>query len=347
VLTIQNLSERSRRVLYAVVRDYINYLTLLVPESLQKGILLDFPCNNKKYYGNLEEMGFLAQPHTSAGRVPTDLGYRFYVDSLITEGDLYSNIEIEILQGLYRRLEILKNDIDLLLSETTKSLSILSHYLGVAMSPTPDMTTLRKINLLKYQADKVAVVLFTDEGPIKNKVVSVDTDVSQKDLQRITSYLNSEFSGYTFDEIRLKLLKEMSKEKIKCDNLITRAMRICRRRSVSFERTLRIRFSEVLELPDFADLKKIRELSKAIEDKHTIIRLLDKLSEAEGVQVLIGSESDQDEMKRLSLVVSPCREGGRSIGVVGIIGPTRMNYAKAIYIVENTAKFITKMLAGK
>jgi heat-inducible transcriptional repressor len=108
---------------------------------------------------DLEEMGFLAQPHTSAGRVPTDLGYRFYVDSLITEGDFYSNIEIEILQGLYRRLEILKNDIDLLLSETTKSLSILSHYLGVAMSPTPDMTTLRKINLLKYQADKVAVVL--------------------------------------------------------------------------------------------------------------------------------------------------------------------------------------------
>ncbi len=103
----------------------------------------------------------------------------------------------------------------------------------------------------------------------------------------------------------------------------------------------------MLELPDFADLKKIRELSKAIEDKHRIIKLLDTISEGEGVQVIIGSEHVEDEMKKLSVVVSPCKEGDRPIGVVGIIGPTRMNYAKAIYIVENTAKFITRMLAGR
>jgi heat-inducible transcriptional repressor len=140
----------------------------------------------------------------------------------------------------------------------------------------------------------------------------------------------------------------MSKEKIKCDSLISKAMRMCREALCFPLNELFVSgLSEVLELPDFADLKKIRELSKAIEDKHTIIRLLDKLSEAEGVQVIIGSENDQDEMKKLSLVVSPCKEGDRSIGVVGIIGPTRMNYAKAIYIVENTAKFITKMLAGR
>ncbi|MEW6216053.1 MAG: HrcA family transcriptional regulator, partial [Nitrospirota bacterium] len=105
--------------------------------------------------------------------------------------------------------------------------------------------------------------------------------------------------------------------------------------------------SEVLELPDFADLKKIRDLSRAIEDKHIIIKLLDKLSEFDGVQILIGSENSMDEMKKLSVVASTCKEGDRSIGVVGIIGPTRMNYAKAIYIVDNTAKFIIKMLAEK
>jgi len=106
-------------------------------------------------------------------------------------------------------------------------------------------------------------------------------------------------------------------------------------------------FSEVLELPDFADLKKIRELSRAIEDKHTIIKLLDKLSESAGVQVIIGSENTLEEMKKLSVIVSPCKKGERSIGVVGIIGPTRMNYAKAIYIVDNTSKLITKMLAER
>ena len=104
---------------------------------------------------------------------------------------------------------------------------------------------------------------------------------------------------------------------------------------------------KVLELPDFADLKTIRELSKAVEDKHNIIKLLDKMSELEGVQIIIGSENEQDEMKRLSLVASPCRENDRPVGVVGIIGPTRMNYSKAIYIVENTAKFISRMITRR
>jgi len=346
---MQILSERSKKILYAVVQSYINYPDPVGSRIVTKRYSLGLsPATIRNIMADLEEMGYLIQPHTSAGRVPTDLGYRFYVDSLVNEGDLNSNIEIEILQGLYRRLEILKNNIELLLSETTKSLSLLSHYLGVAMSPTPDMTTLRKINLLKYNADKVAVVLFTDEGNIKNKIIAVDSEISQKDLNRIATYLNSEFSGYTFDEIRIKLVKEMAKEKTRCDYLISKAMRICREALCFPLNELFVSgLSEVLDLPDFSDLKTIRELSKAVEDKHNIIKLLDKMSETEGVQILIGSENEQDQMRRLSLVASPCREGGRPVGVVGIIGPTRMNYSKAIYIVENTAKFISRMITGR
>ncbi|KPK46111.1 MAG: hypothetical protein AMK74_01200 [Nitrospira bacterium SM23_35] len=346
---MQILSERSSKILYAVVQSYINYLDPVGSRVVTKRYSFGLsPATIRNIMADLEEMGFLKQPHTSAGRVPTDLGYRFYVDSLVKESDLNSNIEIEILQGLYRRLEILKNNIELLLSETTKSLSMLSHYLGIAMSPTPDMTTLRKINLLKYNTDKVAVVLFTDEGLIKNKVIPIDPEISQKDLNRIATYLNSEFSGYTFDEIRIKILKEMSREKIRCDHLISKAMRICREALCFPLNELFISgFSEVLALPDFTDLKVIRELSKAVEDKHNIIKILDKLSETEGVQVVIGSENEPFEMKKLSLVASPCMEGDRPVGVVGIIGPTRMNYAKAIYIVENTAKFISTMITRR
>ena len=346
---MQDLSERSRKVLYAVVQSYINYPDPVGSRIVTKRFSFGLsPATIRNIMSDLEDMGFLAQPHTSAGRVPTDLGYRFYVNSLISEGDAYSNIEIEILQGLYRRLEVLKNNIDLLLSETTKSLSLLSHYLGVAMSPTPDMTTLSKINLLKYQADKVAIVLFTDEGMIKNKVISVEPEISQKDLNRIAHYLNSELCGYTFDEIRIKILRDMSREKVKCDSLIAKAMRICKEALYFPLNELFVSgLSEVLELPDFADLEKIRELSKAIEDKHTIIKLLDRLAEFDGVNVVIGSENAMHELQKLSLIVSPCKEGDRQVGVVGIIGPTRMNYAKAMYIVENTAKFITRMLTGK
>ena len=341
---MQMLSERSKKVLCAVVQSYINSPDPVGSRVVTKTYSFGLSSATiRNIMADLEEMGFLTQPHTSAGRVPTDMGYRFYVDSLAAERD-YSS-DMEALQGLYRKLETLRNDIDMLLNETTRSLSILSHYLGVAISPLPDMTTFKRINLLKYKADAVAAVLFTDEGQIKNKVISVDPDISQKDLNRIAAYLNSEFSGYTFDEVRIKVLREMSKEKTSCDRLISKAMTICKEALYfPFGELFVAGLSEVLDLPDFADLKKIKELSKAIEDKHTIIKLFDRLSEADGVQILIGSENSTDEMKKLSVVVSPCREGSWQIGVVGIIGPTRMNYADAIYIVENTAKFITRML---
>lgn len=348
---MQVLSERNKKILYAVVQSYINYPDPVGSRAVTKRYSLGLsPATIRNIMADLEEMGFLKQPHTSAGRIPTDLGYRFYVDALVSEGRCYSEMysNVEILHSLYKKLESMKNDIDNLLSEATKSMSMLSHYLGVAMSPLPDTSLLRKINILKFRADQAAVVLFTDEGIVKNKVVAVEPELSQKNLNRISSYLNSEFAGLTIEEIRLKILKEMSREKIRCDRLISRAMKICQEALYFTGGALFVSgLSEVLELPDFADLRKIRELSRAIEDKHRIIKLLDKLSETDGIQVIIGSENIPEEMKELSLVVSPCKEGSRSIGVVGIIGPTRMNYVRAIYIVENTAKFITKMVSER
>ncbi|MFZ5906015.1 MAG: heat-inducible transcriptional repressor HrcA [Nitrospirota bacterium] len=344
---MHNLSDRNKKILTAIVQSYINTPDPVGSRVVTKRYALGLsPATIRNIMADLEEMGFLIQPHTSAGRVPTDLGYRFYVDSLVAEDSDQSNKDV--LHDLYRQLETLRHNIDMLLGEATKNISILSHYLGVAMSPSSDLTTLKRIDLLKYAAGRIAVVLFTDEGVIKNRVLSTDQELSQRDLARIAGYLNSEFAGYSLDEIRMKVLKEMSREKVKCDRLLARAMQICRDvLSFPYGDLFISGLSGVLDLPDFNDLKKIRELSRAIEDKHMIIRLLDELSATEGVQVIIGSENTLDEMKRFSVVASACRQGDRPVGIVGIIGPTRMNYARAIYIVENTAKFITKMLEGR
>jgi heat-inducible transcriptional repressor len=344
---MQNLSERTKKVLYAVVQSYINHPDPVGSRYVTKRYEFGLsPATIRNIMADLEEMGYLTQPHVSAGRVPTDLGYRFYVDSLVAEKSYYTNLEA--LNKLYSKLKSLKDDIEKLLNETTKSLSSLSHYLGLAMSPIPDTTTLKRINIYKYRDNQLAVILFTDEGLIKNKIINIDIDISQKDLNRIANYINSEFSGYTLDEIRVKILKEMSSDKLKCEGLIAKAMKICQDALYFPECNLFVSgLSEVLELPDFADLEKIKELSKAIEDKHTIIKLLNEITDAEGVKVIIGSENTLDELKKLSLVVSPCKEGNKSIGVVGIIGPTRMNYAKAILIVESTARFISRMLSEK
>jgi len=341
------LDERSRKVLYAVVQSYISIPEPVGSRAVSKRYSFGIsPATIRNIMADLVDMGFLMQPHTSAGRVPTDRGYRFYVDSLVAEYD--SRFNADILQEVYRKLEALRDNIGGLLSESTKALSHLSHYLGIAMSPRLDMTTLQKLELIKFKSDKIAVIIFTDQGLIKNNVISLNTDISQRDLNRITSYLNAEFAGLTLDEIRVKVFKEMIRDKSKCEKLIMRAMTICRKAlSVSFSDFFVSGLSEVLDLPDFADLEKIRELSRAIEEKHTIIQLLNKVIESEGVQILIGSENSADDMKKLSIVVSACRDEDRPIGVVGIIGPTRMDYEKTIYIVDSTAKYITKILAKR
>jgi heat-inducible transcriptional repressor len=216
------------------------------------------------------------------------------------------------------------------------------------MSSRIDITTLKRIELIKFKADKIAAVIFTDEGLIRNNVLSLDSDVTQKDLNRITNYLNSEYSGLTLNEIRVNVVREMAREKSKCDRLILKAMKICREAlSLPYSDFFFSGLPEVFNLPDFADLNKIRELSRAIEDKHTIIKLLEQVLESDGVKILIGSENYMNDMKKLSVVVAACRDDNRPVGVVGIIGPTRMDYEKAIYIVDSTAKYITKILAER
>lgn len=340
------LDERNKRVLCAVVQSYINNPDPVGSRSVTKRYSFALsPATIRNIMADLEDMGFLHQPHTSAGRVPTDRGYRFYVDCLRHEEDQPNE---ELVHDLTRKLEAIRHDINTLIGEATKTLSVLSHYLGVALPPNPDRTTLNRIELLKYMGNRAVAMLFTNEGLVKHRILTMNPELTQRDLNRITEYLNSEFSGYTLDEIRSMIIKEMAKEKALCDTLISRAMRICRE-ALSFPHSdiFISGFSEVLSLPDFSNIEKIKEISRAIEDKHLIIKLLDRLSESDGVQVVIGSENLDDEMKKLSIVASTYKEGDRPIGTVGIIGPTRMDYSKAIFIVDMTAKFITRALAER
>jgi len=338
--------DRVYKVLWAVVESYITSPDPVGSRFVTKKYAFNLsPATIRNIMADLEDMGLLHQPHTSAGRVPTDKGYRLYVDTLYQREDLQDKYDVE---ETMRKLENIRSDINLLLREASRALSTASHYLGVTLSPRPEKTTLSGINLFRYREGQVMVVMLTDEGIVKNKCIATDTALTQRDLNRISDYLNSEFAGLTLDEIRTRLLREMHRDKMLCDTLISRAIWICRE-ALSFEYgDLFISgLSEVLGLPDFSDLQRIKEISRAIEDKHLIIKLLDTLSESDGVSVVIGSENPASEMKRLSMVVSSYREGERPIGTIAIIGPTRMDYSRVICIVDRTAKFITKVLSER
>lgn len=338
------LDERSKKVLYAVIQCYINTPgpvgSRVVTKKYHFGLS---PATIRNIMSDLEEMGYLRQPHTSAGRIPTDSGYRFYVDSLATEKQQINNA---LTAELNKKFELIKKDINSFLDDASKMLSELSHYIGITMSPNTSMTTLNKIELLKYRDNQLAVILFTDEGIIKNKIVPLDPEISQRELNRIAEYINSRFRGQSLDEIKRLILKEMTKERVLCDNLISEAIRICRNAFSSAPGNIYISgLSEVLRLPEFCDINRIRELLQTLEAKHIIINLLDNIADSEGTQVLIGAESSLDEMKQFSLVAATYKEGGRPIGAIAIIGPKRMNYLEAISIVDSTARFITKLLS--
>ena len=338
------LDERNKKVLCAVIQYYINTPgpvgSRVVTKKFHFGLS---PATIRNTMSDLEEMGYLRQPHTSAGRVPTDSGYRFYVDSLATEKQHSHNA---LMAELNKKFEMIKKDINSFLDDASKMLSELSHYIGITMSPNTSMTTLNRIELLKYRDNQLAVILFTDEGMIKNKIVAVDPEISQKELNRIAEYINSRFRGQSLDEIKRLILKEMTKERVLCDSLISEAIRICRNAFSSAPGNIYISgLSEVLRLPEFCDINRIRELLKTLEAKHIIVNLLDNIADSEGTQVLIGAENALDEMSQFSLVAATYKEGGRPIGSIAIIGPKRMNYMEAISIVDSTAQFITKILS--
>ncbi len=336
------LNERTEKVLFAIVESFINTNEPVGSRFITKTYSFNLsPATIRNIMADLEEFGFLAQPHTSAGRVPTDRGYRFYVDCI----SRHSDVEDDFLESFISRLEATREDLNGFLEGAARTLSEHSRYLGLVAPMKSGRTTLNRIELFSFRGDYIAVVLLTDEGPIKHKIIKAGQRLTPKTLRRISDYLNQEFSGYTIDEIRLKLIKDMSREKALCDILITKAVEICREALTFPSGDIYVcGFSDFIGLPDFSS--HIREIAGAIEDKHFMLKLLEQVgAEVEGPSVLIGSENPAKEMKDLSLVVSTYKQGGKTAGSIGVIGPTRMDYSRAIAMVQTAARFITEALS--
>jgi heat-inducible transcriptional repressor len=336
------IDERSRQVLCAVIQSYIENPDPVGSRYVTKKYKFGYsPATIRNIMADLEEMGFLSQPHTSAGRIPTDKGYRYYVENLLGRSVGYD----KSLDGLLSQKSYeLTQDMDAILDMTTDVLSRLSHCLGIAISPGAEGSVLRRIELLPYKDNRIAVILLTDEGIIKHKSIKNEFSFTQSDLNRIARYFNREFSGYTINEIRDHLVKELMRDKERFDSLMERALHIYRDVLDDYGSNVFITgFTRILDQPEFVDLETIKDLSKTIEDRHLLIKLIVKIMDSEGVRVVIGSENPLTEMRTMSVIASTYREGDRPAGVIGIIGPKRMNYPSSIALVETAAQFLTKI----
>jgi heat-inducible transcriptional repressor len=340
------LDKRSRQVLHAVVQSYINNPEPVGSRFVTKKYDLGCsPATIRNIMADLEEFGFLNQPHTSAGRVPTDKGYRFFVDSLPQSevSGSQDEISMEFSRQFTRKLETIKDDVSVMFSEVTSTLSTLSNYVSIALPPKPENTTFNRMELIKYKKNIVVAILLTDEGVFRNRMLAVPEGVTQDDLNRIADYINGEYAGCTLDEIKKTLVKRMKYEKVLWDRLVSKAIEICEQALHFAENDVFIAgLYDAMELPDFSDIAHIKELSRAIKDKHMMLKLLEEFSDSEGVKVLIGDENPIEDLKGLSVVTTTYKEGDRPIGVIALIGPRRMNYAKAISMVDMVAHCVSK-----
>lgn len=341
------MDDRSKRVLCSVVESYIRNPEPVGSRFVTRRYALGFSSATiRNIMADLEEIGFLSQPHTSAGRIPTDKGYRFYVDYILDIHETGHDVELEqFFMKLNNKLENIRREfnINTMFSEATDAISTLTNYIGVITPPRPQCTTFKRLDLIRYRTDRVVAILLTNEGIIINKIIHIPPSYTQDDLNKITDYLNSEYSGYTLDKVMSLLTEKVSIEKGQYNDLLTRTIKIYEEAlSLAAEDIFVSGLHDAINLPDFSDISKIKELSRAIKEKHLILGLLNEFADIEGVQVIIGNENPISELKSLSIVASTYKDKERNMGVIALLGPRRMDYSMAINMVDNVAKLISK-----
>jgi len=345
MLSHHKMSERAQRLLKILVNRYIRDGQPVGSRTLSKESNLDLsPATIRNVMADLEEMGLVSSPHTSAGRVPTVRGYRLFVDTLLQIKPLKSEEE----QWLRHQLNS-QHDGQQLLEQTSNLLSELTHLTSVVVLPRCQDNTLRHLEFLPLSDNRVLVILVINEYEIQNRIIHTIRAYSATQLEQAANYLNQAFVGKDIKTVREDLLRELQETRQNMDHMMHTTLQEIANKTFenplderNFVMSGQIHLMEVAEL---SDVEKLRELFMAFNQKYDILELFDKALGAQGVKIFIGEESGHEALEGCSVVTSPYHsDNGQLIGVLGIIGPIRMAYERVIPIVDLTAKLLGSAL---
>jgi len=334
------LDERARVLLKALIERYIAEGQPVGSRALSKisGLELS-PATIRNVMADLEEMGFVASPHTSAGRVPTPRGYRFFVDTLLTVQPIEEQ-QAQIIQGQLQVAEPQRA-----IQTAAQLLSQLSQFAGVVVTPR-GASTFRQVEFLRLSEKRVLMIIVTPEGNVQNRILLMEHPYTQAQLLEAANLLNEHFAGLSFEEARRRLHGELQALRSEIARLMEAAVEAG---SEAVEQTDPVVISgerNLLGVSDLAaDLGKLRAAFDLFEHKTRLLQLLDVTSRAHGVQIYIGGESQTVPLDDMSLVVAPYEVDGQVVGTLGVIGPTRMAYERVIPIVDITAKLLSHALS--
>lgn len=340
------ISTRNKQILTSLINEYILTAEPVGSRSLAKKYNINLSSATiRNVMSDLEDMGLLHQPHTSAGRIPTERAMRFYVDSILKVKRL-SAPEKNRIRKKYQFSELEASDI---IKQTSEVLSVLSHHMSVVSAPKIIGTILKHIEFIKISKNRILVIFVSQSGFVQNRIIEDQDDIPQDELDKHNNYLNETLVGISLEEVSAKIEDEIKKEKIMYDQLLSKALELSKKAlGKEFKPELYIEGQvNLLECPEFSEVEKMKTLLHALEEKNLLVNLLTKARDAEGVQIFIGSEAQLPDMQTLSIITSPYRYGKNVVGALGIIGPTRMNYLKLIPIVEYSAQLVTEFLNVK
>jgi heat-inducible transcriptional repressor len=340
----EQLDDRGMRILRELISHYCLTGEPVGSRTLSRKTRMRLsPATIRNVLSDLEEMGYIMQPHTSAGRIPTDKGYRFYVNHLLKNCPLNDRQKEMIEDSIHHSAG---NFSDLLLL-TTELLSRLSHNVAMAVVPDLNKMKLENIEFVKISSKKILAIIVTKGGVVANKVIEIEEPLLQDELTHIGNYLKTEFIGQTLPEIRRRLLDLKRQEQIHYDLLLQKAVLLSQKTledQPDREQIFIIGASQIVSYPEFAGTGTPRDVLEALEHKSRMIQILTGCIDGEGIHILIGSENKDPDLQEMSLISSAYQYQNQPIGTLGILGPKRMEYARMIPLVGHIARVVSDIL---
>lgn len=337
------LSERSLYLFKSLVEHFISDGTPVGSRTLAKDINMDLsPATIRNIMADLEDIGLLQSPHTSAGRIPTVKGYRLFVDRLLR----IDNISAQDVQHISRELET-EHNVQVLMEKTSSMLSEITRLAGVVTLPRAEKQILKQIEFVSMNDNRVLVILIMNDREIQNRVIHTAKKYSPSELQQASNYLNMTYSGKDLKLVREVLLADLEKMKNDVTQIMQTAIEVA---SFAFSQDdhkddlVLAGQTNLMEFAELTDIDRLKRLFESFNQKRDLLHLMEQAINAKGLQIFIGEESGYDVLDNCSVVTSPYEVDGRIVGVLGVIGPTRMNYERVIPIVDITAKMLGSAL---
>jgi heat-inducible transcriptional repressor len=337
------LDKRAQILLKTLVEHYISDGQPVGSRTLSKCSGLDLsPATIRNVMSDLEELGFITSPHTSAGRIPTQRGYRFFVDSLLTIQPMESK-EIKRLAS-----ELSSPDPQELISVTASMLSNLTQFAGLVMIPKRKSVAFRHIEFMPLSERRILVIIVTTDGNVQNRIIMADKPYKASELTQASNFFNQHYTGLTFEQVQIKLHEELKQMQSDMTRLMSAALEASNRSLLEGKDAVVISGEHnLLQVDDLStNVSSLRKLFEVFERRTQLMQLMDNSQRAEGIQIFIGGESGYLPLDECSMVTAPYEAQGQIIGTLGVIGPTRMAYERIIPIVDVTAKLLSNALSN-